>query len=166
MQAPPYLVHAQCIVKVLSSTMRLCCKLLESNLLLSWQQPKLFGGVSWDPLANNPIRYNSKQLLEASLGDKRWPFKTLSPSYGIFIRITIYFRKFLLYQVFIPPSDAPNFLPQAHFPLFPPEFLVPIPPTPSLPIKYILFSPPERPMCFSQTFPLYLTSLGLWIIIY
>lgn len=116
----------------------------ESNVLFC-QEPELFGDFHGSPLTHKSIGCSPVLVLEVSFGDKRCPVGTLSPPlFGDFIRIAfIYFKKFPLHQISIPPSKmslnssclSPHSFPQPHLS---PQIL-PLPPSaPSQTIKSIL----------------------------
>jgi hypothetical protein len=132
-------------------------------------QPGLFRDFHGTLLAKNSTECSSASVLEASFYDKRWPVATSSPRIlGHLIRITfIYFRKFPLHMISIPspkcpaipavspcnPSFKPISTSSCHLNLFPS-------PTPSPPIRYVLFTPPKeiRSMCsplYTQPFWVY-----------
>lgn len=70
---------------------------LRENNLFSQQQLELFVDLHGTLLANSSIGYNLVPVVEASFGEKRWPYSAPSV-FGDFIRITcICYRKFPLH---------------------------------------------------------------------
>lgn len=86
---------------------------------MSSQQPQLIGNVYGNLWKKNSIGYNSVLILEAFLGDKKWPVRSQFPVLlGGFIRTAfiLYFRRFLLQQVTMPVLKYTTTL--AEFPTF------------------------------------------------